>query len=666
MRQTKRDSERLELWQQRLQNNMSRYQTELDRMDRREELYNGSRRVEPMVKKDKTTKTPYVRNICSEIIESQINSNIPMPKVTARREQDEYLAKMIEDMLRNEMDRLPMEIINDMQERTVPIQGGGGMLVEWDNSRRTHRTIGELTVTPLHPKQIIPQDGVTTCVEDMDYIILRVPQTKGYIRRKYGANVSEEREDSPEIRGGGQETAASDVVTQYIAYYRNDAGGIGLFSWVGDTVLEDLDDYQSRRLRKCAQCGATEPAEAEPMDQQTMDGNYPGGIAGRVGLPEELDAPNVPAASGSHRKTCPYCGGTKWEAAAEDYEEIWLPINLQNGREIPGRTMQRMSRFNEAGIEQVVEQMVPTKIPYYKPDIYPVILQRNVSCYGKFLGGSDIDRVEDQQNCTNRLSAKISDKIYSSGSYLSRPAQCDVRNDTGEMKEIILSSPADAGLLGVHTMEGDISQDMAFRDQVYEEARQNIGITDSFQGRKDPTATSGKAKEFAASQSAGRLESKRVMKNAFYADLYEAMFKFKLAYTDEPRPVVSKDAHGKAVYSEFNRYEFLEQDEAGEWFWNDQFLFSVDTAAPLANNREAMWQETRMNFESGAYGDRSQIQTLILFWTKMAMLHYPGASDTVEYLQEQLELQRQQQQQTMQMQMQMQEQQAQGEVPPGA
>ena len=35
---------------------------------------------------------------------------------------------------------------------------------------------------------------------------------------------------------------------------------------------------------------------------------------------------------------------------------------------------------------------------------------------------------------------------------------------------------------------------MVYLSQVYEEARQIIGITDSFQGRTDPTATSGKAK----------------------------------------------------------------------------------------------------------------------------------------------------------------------------
>jgi hypothetical protein len=190
--------------------------------------------------------------------------------------------------------------------------------------------------------------------------------------------------------------------------------------------------------------------------------------------------------------------------------------------------------------------------------------------------------------------------------------------------------------------------------QVYEEARQQIGITDSFQGRKDSTATSGKAREFAAAQSAGRLESKRRMKDAAYAALYEAMFKFKLAYTDEPRPVVSTDSHNQPVYESFNKYDFLEQDANGEWYWNDRFLFSCDTSAPLAQNREAMWQETRANFQTGAFGDPADIRTLILFWHKMEVLHYPDAADTRTYLEDIL---RQQEEAARQQQMMMAQQQ---------
>lgn len=160
-------------------------------------------------------------------------------------------------------------------------------------------------------------------------------------------------------------------------------------------------------------------------------------------------------------------------------------------------------------------------------------------------------------------------------------------------------------------MQCTVSSELLYLANVYEEARQILGITDSFQGRQDSTATSGKAKEFSAAQAAGRLESKRVMKNAAYAQLFELMFKFWLAYSDEPRPVSYKNFKGETEYEEFNRYDFLEKDDDGQWYWNDQFLFSCDTSAPLASNREAMWQETRMNLQTGAFGDPASTETLI-------------------------------------------------------
>ena len=350
------------------------------------------------------------------------------------------------------------------------------------------------------------------------------------------------------------------------------------------------------------------------------------------------------------RKACPYCGGTKWESAEQDYEELPNPVMRSDGSTIGGmveRVTLDETMVDAMGLPIPVTVQEPMRVPYYKPDIYPVILQKNVSVYGKFLGDSDIDKIADQQNSTNRLEAKILDKLLKSGSFVTLPPAAHIDNNAKDMKTLRPDSAADMAMIGVYTLQGDVEQDLVYLSQIYEEARQVIGITDSFQGRADRTATSGKAKEFAAAQSAGRLESKRVMKNAAYAALFEAMFKFKLAYCDEPRPVTAHDDQGNPVYEEFNKWDFLEQDEAGEWYWNDQFLFSTDDTAPLANNREAMWQEARMNLQTGAFGDPSQLQTLILFWSQMETLHYPMAAEAKQYLEQQ---QAAQQAQMMQMQ----------------
>lgn len=662
MKTQRKNNDRLKMWQDRLARNQSAYSAELAQMDAREELYAGRDTINPIVSGARKKKTPHVRNICAEMIESQVNSDIPQPKVTPCRPQDEGKAKLIEDMLRNELDRLPFEQLNDMMERTVPIQGGGAFLIEWDNTKRTPATVGELAVSVLHPKQIVPQDGVYTGIEDMDYIILKIPQTKEYIRQRYGVDVEDETEQEPEIKSADGASTSDDLITQYIAYYKNGNGGVGLYSWVDDTEIENIDDYQARRLSRCKGCGEVEPTGDGPDDTLVEQ------VAGAVSINGEMlpvlaDGETAETAKPKRdgKKRCPKCGGTEFASGAEEYEEVYLPIRRSDGSVIPGA--QKLAKrsetmLDEFGMPAMEIVQTPTRIPYYKPDIYPVLLQKNVSVYGRFLGDSDIDKIADQQNTTNRIEAKIIDKLCKSGSYMTLPDDASIKVDEDDMKVIRPGNAAAKQLIDVYDLQGNVEQDMAYLYQVYEEARQIIGITDSFQGRVDKTATSGKAKEFAAAQSAGRLESKRVMKQAAYAALFEAMFKFKLAYADEPRPVSSSDIHGNTQFAIFNRYDFLEQDAAGDWHWNDRFLFSCDTSAPLASNREAMWQETRMNLQTGAFGDPANLQTLILFWTKMEMLHYPGAGETRAYLEEQLQQQIEQQRAQQQMQQMMLQQQA--------
>ncbi len=587
-------NEKLAYWKSWAARNEAALGDEPRRMDEREALYRGEvREIRPLTPRDRQRdgslrKTVHLRNIVAENIESEVSSTIPQPKVTAKRQSDEGRAKILEDMLRNELDRLPMETLNDMMERTVPIQGGGYWLVEWDNSKRTASTVGDVAVSILHPKQVIPQDGVFGSVEDMDAIVLKLPQTRSYIKRAYGKDVSEEAEEAPEARGPDADTA-EDMVTQYVAYYRNEDGGIGRFSWVGETVLEDVEDYEARRLRRCASCGRV--------------------VA-------------VPGAG-----ACPACGAAVIREGPEEAEEIYAAVTTAGGTEIPGAA----AAVDEAG-NPVLR---PTKLPYYKPDVFPVFLQKNVSVYGQLLGDSDVDKIADQQNTVNRMEQKIIDRLVKAGTRITLPDRADFRADPEDGEKWYIGNPADKSLIGVYQFSGDLSCEMAYLNGVYEEARQALGITDSFQGRRDTTAQSGVAKQFAAAQSAGRLESKRVMKEAAWAELFRRIVMLKVAYADEPRPIVASDDRGGARYEEFNRYDFYEPDDKGEWHCileDDRFLFSCDSAAPLANNRQQMWQDAAQMFRMGAFGEPQSLDALLLYWSKLDLLHYPGAADTKEYL----------------------------------
>ena len=66
---------------------------------------------------------PCYKNMCFELIETQINNSIPYPKVTPRDPAYKDLALDLEGYLKAEMDRIKFETINDKAERETYIQG---------------------------------------------------------------------------------------------------------------------------------------------------------------------------------------------------------------------------------------------------------------------------------------------------------------------------------------------------------------------------------------------------------------------------------------------------------------------------------------------------------------------------------------------------------------
>ena len=620
--------EKLRLWQDRLKQADNAYGDQVAKMDHREALYQGTNKLKPLVEGEKGCKHPkttsHVRNIVFENIETQISSSIPQPKVTPRRAKDEDLAAKIEHLCRNLLDQIPTEMLNDMAERTVPIQGGVGYLLEWDNAKRTHDTIGELAMSVIHPKQFAPQPGVYTGLQDMDWFIIKRPTTKLAIWNRYRKSVYAEGESEPEVRASGDADHSDDAVTQYVGFAVNDRGGLDKYSWVNDVELEDLEDYQARHQPVCVRCGKVRPLTDE---KYTFD---PAEAQENMAAQAEA-APEVRIYDG---KGCPWCGGEEFRSEPQEKRTIQYPRPVAN---MPG-----------------VVAMETIEVPVYSPNIFPMVLQKSVSVFGQLLGNSDVDVIEDQQNTINRMEQKIIDRLVKAGTRITLPNKANLKTSPVDGERWYLENPADKAMIDVYEFSGNLQYELSYINMVYEEARQLLGITDSFQGRRDPTATSGVAKQQSAAQAAGRMESKRIMKNAAYAQIFELMFKFSLAYADEPRPISYKDQSGNTIYEEFNRLDFLEQDANGKWYWNDQFIFSTDTSAPLASNRETMWQETRMNLQTGAFGDPTKTETLILFWTKMEELHYPGAGATKQVLETRAQQEQAQMMAMQKMQMEMQ------------
>ena len=567
------ENKKLKKWQGKFENAKSKYQDELDRMEIQKKYYIGDRHVKGNPNKTSgyaSKMSINVRNIAYELIESQIDPSIPMPKVTAIHEEDKDKAKIIEDFIKNEMKSLNFNILNDLQERLTPMLGGDFLLVEWNNQKGYHCTIGDLDVSNIHPKQVIPQPGITE-IDKMDYIFIRTSQTKDYVKRRFGKDVSEEEETDNDIREG---VTSDDIVTVVTAYYKNEKGGIGLFRWCGDVVLEDMEDYQARRIEVCKECGTPKTGDI-----------------------------------------CEKCGSKRFEVRTDDMETV---------------------SFVENEIE------IEIQIPYYKPDQFPLVLRKNISVYDKLLGCSDVDVIEDQQDTIKKLGSKINEKLLKGGSFVTLPSDVGVDTTDEELKIIRIDNPAQKALIDVITAQADIGQDRTMLEMNYQWAKSALGITDSYQGKYDSSATSGTAKQYSINQAAGRLESKRVMKNQAYAQLYELMFKFALAYADQPIPINSQGKDGVQVFAHFDKMDFLKMDAAGQYYWNDEFIFDTDPTSTLLTNREAMWNQADLKLQSGAFGPISELETNYLYWLEQERNGYPNAGEIKKEIERRMEERKQQ------------------------
>lgn len=599
------EPENLKTWKKRLEEARESYGSDKNRMKTYQGYYDGDRSVaqDPNSSYSPSKKASNVRNIVYELIESQVDSSIPMPKVRAIHPEDEELAKKLEHYLENKIKTTKLPLLNDMMERNVPVQGGDFFHVQWDANAGLHSQIGDIKVSEIHPKKLIPQPGMVE-IEEMDYFFVQELYTKKKVKAIYGVSVEDCGNDYTDLAGEQSSTASinSDIVTVNTAYYHNEHGGVGIFVWCDTEVLLDLDDYEARYLDHCAKCGAV-----------------------------------------MQNGVCPECGSKKVKKMPEEYEEMAEGMEVKTSYPMADGTFSRnIDPFTEEEVPQMDENGQPVmdemgqpvmemrkvkrKIPYYKPNIYPVVLRKNITQNDKLLGGSDVAVIIDQQDTVKKLGSKINEKLLKGGSFVTLPTGIDVEKTDKELKILRVRNAADKSLIDVINVQPNVQNDLSYEETNYNWAKSALGITDSFQGKFSSSEVSGTARQYAINQAAGRLESKRTLKNEAFAKLYEYMFKFWLAYSDQSSAIISTDSNGTANYDEIDRHEFLKIDSAGEFYWDDEFLFETDPTSTLMQNREALWNQTDLKLQSGAFGPVGDLETARAYWTIQKANGYPNAA----------------------------------------
>ena len=567
--------------------------------------YNGSKKLDGTHEEAST-----VRNITYELIESEITTYIPRAIVGAEiySERNERCAKSIEELCNRLRNRLPLEVLNDIDERMTYIFGSSVWLVEWDESQCTHNTVGDISLRVISPEDFFPQPDIDH-IDDMEYCFIKYEATVDDVSRAYGVSVSLAQQ------GENDEYSDNDeVITVVICYYKGEDGTVNKYVWSGDVELLNLENMYARRKKVCKHCHKDESiclCEGNTdKDYDTLDDEY-----------EELEADIVNSNGDIIPAMTP-----KFKHGEVVTKKVTVTVADDFGTPILGDNGLPMT-------EEVDEPvLIPTKIPFYKPKRLPVVIRRNTARIGSIWGESDCLRIRPQQQAINKVESRILQKLLRAGVTPYMPEDATITMNNSVFGEIVKIPKGDSARdYGTLDTTPNIAQDIAEAERLYDHAKRILGISDAYQGQADTTAKSGYAKQLQINQSGGRLQSKRALKHSLYADLDRAIFELYLAFADEPRPLPYRDELGRVHDLTFNRYDFVRTDDTGNYYYSDQFLFSADAAQDVEGDRASLWELNLNNLRGGTYGDPASPETMVRYWSAQEKAHYPNARDNVEY-----------------------------------
>jgi len=577
--------DRLKEWQEKL--NVAQANYPLNLMDEREYLYLGARAVDANInsKQLPAKMANNVYNICFEFVETIVDPTIPQPSVRSKLGEYSDLASMIEDSLGNDLTELHIERINDMNERITPVQGISIIEVAWNPDYKHRLYRGEIELIQRHPKQLVPQPGLYN-LQKMDYFFILESMTKEQIKNYTGIELTNAEEEFPQntsmmISTTQNRNHDGETVTKITCWYKDEDGDISKFSWVQDTVLEDLPKFFYRRYAECTECGTMNPASEEK---------------------------------------CSSCESKKLKKVAKKETMLDAPVVLASGEPLP----------------------IGTMVPSFCPTRYPFSIRVNVPKNFSFLGQSDVDIIRDQQDTIKKAVTKAEEKIVKGGSVIVLPDDLNAQI-TDQTYQIIRMNAQQRAAFDVKDLMADITSEMAWVEDAYKKAQSMLGITDAYQGKEDPTAKSGVAKQIQVQQASGRLQSKQFNKFEAFKELFEIMFEFKLAFYDELRPYLAKDANGKDMFQMFDKYAFLMRDAEGELFYNTDFIISADSSQGLPKDKIFLFNQAKEMATAGLL-DPNQ------FWMLMESINFPQAKQIRKQIEEQQQMQMKIQQDQMAMQ----------------
>ena len=541
------------------------------RLERRLDIYYGTDKTKDFSNPNRQYSSKKVhpfRKVVFEMIESQVDTSIPLSKVTPFYVDDSLLASATEEFLNLAIESKGMYDKNDVTERESRLNGAVIYQVDWDERAGSSRRQGDFTINVIRFKDFIPQPYIED-ENDLEYAFVRSTTTTRKVKELYGTEVE-------------PDNGTKNSINLITCWYINDDGKVSKMIWTEQRqqLLIDYDNYYSRKIKACAECG-------------------------------------TPIENGE--KQCSVCGSKKHRLVdLSDTFELEEDLYLFN--------------TDKPNIEGEVYLTKGTPVRRYSIKHLPFVVQRNITDpKGSLYGLSDADLLEEAQDGVNKLVNKMLENVMSGGSIVTIPNNATIEHRAETLKIVRISDIRQKNLIDVHAIQANTQQDDILNSRMYEFARQTVGITDSFQGKRDTTAESGKAKEISAMQTAGRLESKYINKLSAYGRIYRKIFEFLLSFSDERRRIVQPYNNSAVQEATFSKYAFIVKDE-GEAFLNDDFIFATNGSYALSNKKEALWNTTTQAFMGGTFGNPADPMVVRMYWQLMARYDYPLASKVLQQL----------------------------------
>lgn len=524
-----------------------------------------------------TVRMKALRKMAFELVENKVNAHIPAPKMSPRYHSDLVPVNATEALIKYEMDKMLSEETHDESEHNTLIDSTTWFKVSWDPFESTHERSGMPIVEVCPIDTVYPQPGVTN-YKKLEYIFERRKMTIAQIQDMYNRGVNSGENDMMEI---------------IECYYLNANRHVGKFAWVESDLMVLANDVEwgMRRRRECQECKTIVPIADE----------------------------------------CPTCGSKNLKYVGVKEQRLTEPLAFITNPYRSGESA------NEAEDENKVSNEIPagTVIPFYLIRQLPFIPKRTIKMPNSIYGISEVDLLLETQDSVNKFLNKAERKSMGSKTYVTKMKDTRIDDEDSEVTFVEVESSDQGAAIQVKQVIADINEELIMAQTLYANSKSTTGVTDTDQGKYDPSARSGKAKQTQIMASQERQEAPKTQRNTAYAGVYELIFKYLLAFSDEERSFVKLMPDGSTREEVWSKYMFLNKDKDGNYYYRDDFAWSVDDASEITQDRMAMWQLIDNDFNNGVMGSEvDPIRALRMYWHMKDQYGYPTAKFAIAFLDE--------------------------------